>query len=82
MDKIVERQQTITPAPAPVESKPATTEPQPTPATKPATETPPATKPVPVAIVEETETGIIIDMTDTESRQEYSQERKAERRMR
>ena len=82
MDKIVEQQQTITPAPAPVESKPATTEPQPTPATKPATETPPATKPVPVAIVEETETGIIIDMTDTESRQEYRQERKAERRMR
>lgn len=83
MDKIVEQQQTVKPTPAPVESKPATTEPQQaTPATKTSTEKAPTTKPVPVAIVEETETGIIIDMTDTESRKEYRQERKAERRKR
>ena len=83
MDKIVEQQQTVKPTPAPVESKPATTEPhQATPATKTSTEKAPTTKPVPVAIVEETETGIIIDMTDTESRKEYRQERKAERRKR
>ena len=83
MDKIVEQQQTVKPTPAPVESKPATTEPQQAPpATKTSTEKAPTTKPVPVAIVEETETGIIIDMTDTESRKEYRQERKAERRKR
>ena len=83
MDKIVEQQQTVKPTPAPVESKPATTEPQqPAPAAKTSTKTTPTTKPVPVAIVEETETGIIIDMTDTESRKEYRQERKAERRKR
>lgn len=83
MDKIVEQQQTVKPIPAPVESKPATTEPQQaTPVTKTSTEKAPTTKPVPLAIVEETETGIIIDMTDTESRKEYRQERKAERRKR
>ncbi|MBQ7856063.1 MAG: OmpA family protein [Alistipes sp.] len=73
MDSIVEKKSTVTPPPAPA---PAQVQPTPTPAPTPA----PA--PVPVAVVEEEETGIIIDMTDTESRRESRRERKAAKQKR
>lgn len=72
MDSVMEKRVAVTPPPAP---KPAPAAPA---TTKPAEEP----KPVPMAIVEEVETGIIVDMTDVESRREMRQERKRERQNR